>query len=417
MVLGLPRGGVPVAYEVATALEAPLDVVLVRKLGAPFQPEYAIGAVGEGDVLLVDAAALGALGVEERQLLRIVDRERAELDRRNRRYRHDRDPVDVVGRTVILVDDGMATGSTAAAAAQVLRRRGAGRVVVAAPVGPPGIEARLRSEADAVVCLESPESFFSVGGCYEHFDQTTDDEVERLLALAAGADPPAPPAPQRRAGGADWSRVARHEVLIPAGEARLAGELRLPPAPAGAVIFAHGSGSSRLSPRNLQVATTLNGARLGTLLFDLLTEEEAADRRNVFDVGLLGDRLAAATRWAQERFALSGLPLGYLGASTGAAAALCAAAALDGDIRAVVCRGGRPDLAGDSLREVTAPTLLIVGGDDWNVLALNDEAAASLRCPHELAVVPHATHLFEEPGALEEVSALATRWFAEHLPT
>ena len=181
------------------------------------------------------------------------------------------------------------------------------------------------------------------------------------------------------------------------------------------MIFAHGSGSSRLSPRNVQVASALNGARLATLLFDLLTEDEALERHNVFDIGLLGDRLVAATRWARDDAELAALPIGYFGASTGAAAALCAAAALGDDIRAVVSRGGRPDLAGHRLAEVTAPTLLIVGGDDWNVLELNDEAATALRCPHQLDVVPHATHLFEEPGALERVAQLATDWFVERL--
>jgi putative phosphoribosyl transferase len=163
------------------------------------------------------------------------------------------------------------------------------------------------------------------------------------------------------------------------------------------------------------VASALNGARLATLLFDLLTEDEALERHNVFDIGLLGDRLVAATRWARDDAELAALPIGYFGASTGAAAALCAAGALGGEIRAVVSRGGRPDLAGHRLAEVTAPTLLIVGGDDWNVLELNDEAATVLRCPHRLDVVPHATHLFEEPGALERVAQLATDWFVKRL--
>jgi pimeloyl-ACP methyl ester carboxylesterase len=181
------------------------------------------------------------------------------------------------------------------------------------------------------------------------------------------------------------------------------------------VIFAHGSGSSRLSPRNVQVATALGSCGFATLLFDLLDVRESASRHNVFDVGLLTERLVAATDWALREPELLSLPLGYFGASTGAAAALSAAAALGEGVQAVVCRGGRPDLAEGRLGEVRAPTLLIVGGDDWNALALNEDALPSMRCHHELVVVPHAGHLFEEPGSLERVTELAADWFATYL--
>jgi putative phosphoribosyl transferase len=196
----------------------------------------------------------------------------------------------------------------------------------------------------------------------------------------------------------------------------LAGDLRLPESAAGLVIFAHGSGSSRLSPRNRQVADVLNEAGFATLLFDLLTTEEELDRAKVFDIGLLAERLLAVTGWAQDEADLSDLPIGYFGASTGAAAALGAAARLGGEIRAVVSRGGRPDLAAESLEEVVSPTLLIVGGADRQVLELNEQAARLLRCEHEVAVVPGATHLFEERGALERVAELAADWFSRHLP-
>ncbi|MGE5210648.1 MAG: dienelactone hydrolase family protein, partial [Acidobacteriota bacterium] len=182
----------------------------------------------------------------------------------------------------------------------------------------------------------------------------------------------------------------------------------------GVVVFAHGSGSSRHSPRNQYVADQLHGAGLGTLTFDLLTDAEARDRRNVFDIGLLATRLVRATDWVGRHQAVAGLPLALFGASTGAAAALVAASDPELAVAAVVSRGGRPDLAGDSLGHVTAPTLLIVGGDDTTVLALNREAQRSLRCPNRLTVVPGATHLFEEPGTLEQVAALAADWFVEH---
>jgi dienelactone hydrolase len=180
------------------------------------------------------------------------------------------------------------------------------------------------------------------------------------------------------------------------------------------VLFVHGSGSGRLSPRNAAVAQQLRAAGLGTLLFDLLTEAEAADSRNVFDIDLLSERLLAATVWLSRQPEAAGLPLGYFGASTGAAAALQAAAASPIDIAAVVSRGGRPDLAGPALRRVRAPTLLLVGSRDSQVLDLNQGAIAQLTCFARLVVIPGASHLFEEPGTLEEAGRLAAAWFVRH---
>jgi putative phosphoribosyl transferase len=200
--------------------------------------------------------------------------------------------------------------------------------------------------------------------------------------------------------------------IDPAG---LAGLVRLPEPARGLVLFAHGSGSGRLSPRNNLVADALHDAELASLLFDLLHDDEAADRRNVFDIELLAERLLVATRWARERPDLAPLPLGYFGASTGAAAALVAAARAPEEVAAVVSRGGRPDMAGAALAEVRAPTLLIVGGADSVVLDLNREALDLLRCVKELAIVPGATHLFEEPGALDRVVELARAWLLRHL--
>jgi putative phosphoribosyl transferase len=194
----------------------------------------------------------------------------------------------------------------------------------------------------------------------------------------------------------------------------LEGSLEIPDCPVGVVLFAHGSGSSRLSPRNVYVASMLRRRGIGTLLFDLLTEREAQDREKVFDIELLASRLLAATNWVREQSEARGLSIGYFGASTGAAAALIAAAN-DRGIAAVVSRGGRPDLAGDALRRVSAPTLLIVGGEDDIVIALNRRAYELVTCEKELVIVPGATHLFEEPGTLEEVVRLAENWFLRHL--
>ena len=195
----------------------------------------------------------------------------------------------------------------------------------------------------------------------------------------------------------------------------LEGLLGLPPAARGVVLFAHGSGSGRLSPRNNYVAQRLRESRLATLLFDLLTVEEAEDRRNVFDIPLLAQRLSMATAWVRQDRETAGLEIGYFGASTGAAAALVAAATVGDAVAAIVSRGGRPDLAGSALAAVKASTLLIVGGDDEVVLALNRAAFKELRCKKHLAVVPGATHLFEEPGALEAVVEHARLWFLAHL--
>jgi putative phosphoribosyl transferase len=209
------------------------------------------------------------------------------------------------------------------------------------------------------------------------------------------------------------------EIQIPAGPAALSGSLTIPESSKALVLFAHGSGSSRHSPRNQYVARILNRASLGTLLFDLLTpEEEALDiytREHRFNIGLLAKRLMHATKWARQQQESRDLHIGYFGSSTGAAAALVAAAELSQDVGAVVSRGGRPDLAGDSLPKVQSPTLLIVGSNDDIVIELNEMAHDQMRCEVKLDIIPGATHLFEEPGALEQVAKLASDWFSLYL--
>ena len=209
------------------------------------------------------------------------------------------------------------------------------------------------------------------------------------------------------------SHIVDREVQIPAGHATLNGNLAVPEGATGIVIFAHGSGSSRFSPRNQFVAGALQSAGIGTLLIDLLEEWEEHDREKVFDIELLADRLRSAARWLHHESA--DLPIGYFGASTGAGAALVAAADEPAAVKAVVSRGGRPDLADGALHLVQAPTLLIVGGDDEHVLELNKRALRHLPCVKSLAVVPAATHLFEEAGTLDEVARLARDWFARYL--
>lgn len=413
VVVGLPRGGVPVAFEVAQALGAPLDVIVVRKIGVPFQPELGMGAVGEGGVRVLNERIIESAGVTDREVAAVEERERAEVERRAKRFRGDRPMVELAGRTVIIVDDGLATGGTARAALQVARAHGAASVVLAVPVAPPDTVRALEDEADEVVALQTPDAFFAIGQWYDDFTQTTDGEVVALLAAAPTA--PGPGGGGSVSGADDPPFTRDQEVEIPADGVRLGGHLTVPADAWGLVIFAHGSGSSRHSPRNRSVARALQDVGLGTLLFDLLTESEAFDRANVFDVQLLARRLLAATGWARAQPEMGTLRVGYFGASTGAAAALLAAAEPDAGVDAVVSRGGRPDLAGPRLGAVTAPTLLIVGGSDDIVIELNRDAARQLRCEHRLEIVPGATHLFEEPGTLEQVAALAADWFTRHL--
>ncbi|MCB5165828.1 dienelactone hydrolase family protein [Streptomyces bambusae] len=525
LVLGLPRGGVPVAAEVAAALGAPLDICLVRKLGVPYQPELGMGALGEDGVRVINDEVVRAAGIGPRELARVEARERVVLETRARIYRGGRPPARLGGRTVVIVDDGVATGSTARAACRIVRARGAARTVLAVPVAPDDWTAKLGADADDFVCVHTPRLFAAVGQFYADFTQTEDNEVIACLNAAttrqaaraagppgdrtddvrtggqgdhdttaraadraddrdsaraearddganaggaAGRDPAhvgerdsvrhgalddggaADRAAGRetgrtggrddvravarddggaadRAAGRETSRAGGHdsdgagargdgrEVDVLAGTVRLRGELAVPDGAIGVVLFAHGSGSSRHSPRNRSVAAGLRRAGLGTLLFDLLTEDEEDDRANVFDTVLLARRLADATAWLRTRPEANRLPVGYFGASTGAAAALWAAAESDSRIAAVVSRGGRPDLAGPRLAAVTAPTLLLVGGDDRLVIGLNRTAQARLRCENRLDVVPGAGHLFEEPGTLDQVTVLAREWFGTHM--
>jgi putative phosphoribosyl transferase len=407
VVLGLPRGGVPVAFEVAEDLHAPLDVIVVRKLGVPFQPEYGFGAIGEDGVRVIDDYVVRRTGLTESQVAEVQARERVVLDRRVSQLRGGHRPVPLAGRTAIVVDDGIATGSTARAACLVARARGALRVIFAVPVGSVPGTAALRRTADEVVCLHTPARFFAIGEWYDDFGQVSDEEVTILLGKAAAA-----------LAGPGTENPDPAEVVLNIAGARLPGSLVIPDRASGLVVFAHGSGSSRHSPRNQFVAAALSRAGVGTLLVDLLTRDEELSRSYVFNVPLLAARLAGITGWLRGEPATTAIPLGYFGASTGAAAALWAAGGSPPlPVAAIVSRGGRPDLAGPRLARVHAPTLLIVGGADRLVLDLNRQAQARLTCENRLEVIPGATHLFEEPGALDQVADLAGDWFTRHFTT
>ncbi len=390
LVLAIPRGAAPMARIIADFLHGEMDVVLVHKIGAPFQEEFAIGSVDEsGKVYLSPYAASVSkeyIEEEKQRQLRVIRARRVQ-------YTKVHTPPAIEDRIVIVVDDGIATGATMMAALQSLRARRPKQLIAAVAVAPPDTIEKLKSFADKVICLEIPENFYAVGQFFTEFPQVTDEEVIQLLQQQGG-DP---------------------LVQIPVGSVLLDGNLTIPSGAKGIVIFSHGSGSSRLSPRNQYVAKVLQEAKIGTLLFDLLTPNEDLNYETRFDIPLLTERLIKATDWVLHQKNIQHLPLGYFGASTGAASALMAAAELGSDIRSVVSRGGRPDLAMQKLSQVVSPTLLIVGGDDDVVIELNQQAFEQLTVEKKLAIVPGATHLFEEAGTLEQVAQLAQAWFSQYL--
>ncbi len=398
LVLALPRGGVSTGLEIARILGVPLDVLIVRKIGFPGQPEFAIGAVSETGAVVLNEQVISSYEVSPAYIEREVSKQKEEISRRIKLYRGGKGIGRLEGKTVILVDDGVATGATVKAAIETLRHEKLKELVVAIPVSPPSTAKELEGMSDRLVCLETPWDFQAVGAHYRDFTQVEDEEVVEMLKGQAAKDTEA-------------------DVEIEIGPVTLYGTLHLPKGARGIVVFAHGSGSSRLSPRNRFVAEMLHEAGIGTLLFDLLTEKEDLIYENRFDIELLTERLKAVTLWLKDRPDAKGLDIGYFGASTGAPAALGAAAALpSGTIKAVVSRGGRPDLASKALPHVSTPTLLIVGGLDDIVIELNREAFTLIKTKDkELKIVPGASHLFEEPGKLEEMARLAVKWFKKYI--
>lgn len=413
LVLGLPRGGVPVASQVAQRLNAPLDIFLVRKLGVPGHEELAMGAIASGGIRVLNKDVVDGLNISVQTIEKVAEREKKELERREHAYRGDRPNPAIRGKTMILIDDGLATGSSMQAAVTGLRTQSPARIIVAVPVAPPEAVALLKREADEIICLQTPEPFFGIGLWYENFSPTSDEEVQTLLKDAAKQ--------VERDNHSNQPKPEAEIVQIPVDGTVLEGILDIPDGAKGIVVFVHGSGSSRHSPRNQFVAQKLKDGGLGTLLFDLLTaEEEQIDLRTRelrFDIKLLAQRTVKTVDWLTERIKQHGKKIGLFGSSTGAAAALIAAAERPEVVKTVVSRGGRPDLAGPALPKVSSRALFLVGELDREVIELNEQAVAQMNAGIEkkLEIIPGATHLFEEPGTLEEVATRAKGWFQKHL--
>jgi putative phosphoribosyl transferase len=418
VVAGLPRGGVPVAAEVATALDAPLDVLLVRKVGVPFQPELAMGAVGEGDLRVVDQRLIASLGITAEQLAGAIGPERLYLDWVGRRLRESRPPVPLAGRTVVVVDDGFATGATAAVACRAARAKGAAHVLAAAPVGSHEAVQRLLHEADQVVVLHQPRRFVAVGRWYVDFSQISEQEVVELL-LAAGhpADRPAPAGAPTGAkdGAADGApgqaRIHRRAMEQTAGDVVL--ELRLadPADPVGLVVLVSGSDTARHGPEQRTLADLLNRDGWSTVLVDPVVP---ADRRGyrADDVPRLAARLADVLAAVHGRHR----QLYLLGTGIGAAACLALAARPERgrpEPDGVVSWGGRPDLLGPEPVTLRTPVLLVVSDRDEALLRVGREAAARLGPAAELVVVPGDDDS-ADPHLRAAVVDRAVHWFRTH---
>ncbi|MGE0442146.1 MAG: phosphoribosyltransferase family protein [Gemmatimonadales bacterium] len=411
LVLGMARGGVAVAAPVARRLGVPLEAFVARKLGVPGVEEVAFGALAEGSATPVMDAVQRFLGLPRRVMATVLVRERSELARRIRCYRDDRPLPDLAGLTVILVDDGLASGATLRAAAAALRPRRPARLIAAVPVASRDGSLEVATAFDGLVAVTTPDPFTTVAAAYEEFSPTTDIQVRVLLGRGPG-----PARPSTPAEAADGER----EIAIPVDGSgnTLAGDLGGREAPRGLVVFAHGGGSSRGSYRNRYLAARLRLAGWATLRVDLLTpDERRADGETAamrFDIDLISRRLLTAVRWCRAEELAGAERLVLFGASTGAAAAMAVAAQVPNAVFAVVSRGGRVDLAGTHLRRVRAAALLIVGEADTETWRANREAARRMPAPPRLRVVRGAGHTFEESGALGQVGELAASWLGRH---
>jgi len=422
IVLGVARGGVPVALEVARALDAPLDLMTVQKVGAAEFPEYTIAAVAEDGAVYVRREALREVGMTDADVVQLTEGAAVEIVRRVRAYRGDAHLPDLAGRTVVVVDDGVATGATACAAARAVRRRGAARVVFGAPVIAAAAAPVLRYEFDEVVALDWPRPFVAIGIWYELFERVSDEAVVECIRLG-GEHLPKREADRIWDGEASRGVAGEHPATLPrevlaipcqgASPGFLDADLVVPIGAKGIVVFS--TGSTRESPRYRLISRALHHVGLATLRCDLLTLTERRATRLPVDPNVLTSRIATAIRWISAYPPARGMHRGLYGAGAGAEAALVAVARDQELIEAVVVRAGQLDaVPALTLASILAPVLLVVGSRDESVLSANRAALAHLATA-DLAVVPGATDLFGEPGALEAVARLAADWFKRWL--
>jgi predicted phosphoribosyltransferase len=408
IVLALPRGGVVVGAALARALHAPFDVAFVRKLRVPFQTDLALGAIGENGVLVLNEAVMSAAHMSSNEVVAIERFERDELDRLARRVRGAHAAIDVSSRTVIVVDDGSATGATARAALRTVRARGASRVIVALPVAPLDVFTSLCADADEVVCLACPDRVPAVGAWYETFPAVTDEEVTALLAGAGPEEERLPPT---------WHAtvVFDGDVAIDVrDDLALDARLVVPERASGCVVVADASSAGRYTPRQRTMGGALVEAGFAVLRADLLAEDEAMQRAEVFDIPKLADRLARVTEWCRDHALLRSLPLGYEGDATATAAVLWVAAE-DRGISALACYSPRPDLVRHRLARVHAATLLVVRSGDAVLTAINRSAVHHLSCPFRLEVVAVTSNVVGGTVATERLADLAAQWFGRFM--
>lgn len=402
VVLAVPRGGVPIAFEIARAFGASFDVLLVERLVPPGGQDYTLGAVSETGVSYVNFARFDELSLAEGELAHIKSQAAREIKRKTLEYRGERLPLPIAGRTVVVVDEMARSGATAIAAARALRKRGAARVLFAAVATTPESTRAISSEVDQLVSLHTIEGLESTERLFVSTVEPTDVDVRAYLEEARHFAIPV----GRRIRA---SAPAEHEeVRLEGSQIQALADIVMPVEPEGLVIFAHGMRSNRLSPRNLHVARVLHGVRVGTIIFDLFSELELLGQLGTPDLQELTRRVIEVAKWARERYRL---PIAFFGAGTGAAAALLAAAALGREVEAVVTRGARPELGASELVGMTAPALLVVGGEDSATIEINRRVEAALSSEVDLEIIPGAGHLFEEAGALEAVAHLAADWY------
>lgn len=394
VVLGLPRGGVPVAAEVARRLGCPLDVILVRKLGLPWQRELAFGAIGEGGVTVLNDDVVRGAGLTAIEIERVEAREQVELERRAREYRLVHDRVSIRGKTALIVDDGVATGATAKAACAVARGAGATHVVVAVPVAPAGWESTFNDETDEAMSLFAPEDFGSVGYFYDRFEPISDDDVMALLVASTVAPTDAP---------------TETDVCEVMGAASVDAHLVLAAQPRAVALFIHGTGSSRTSERNLAIARLMAAAGTSGVLVDVAGEESGASESDS-DAAVLG--LMNVVKWIAGSTRFAGLPIVLVGSSSGAALAIATALSLRDtiDVAAVVSRGGNLSAVMDVLGQVSFPVLLIVGSRDRITRDQNARACTELGTSCRMEVVEGASHLFAEGDTLVTAARLAVQF-------